>query len=80
MAGGYGGNFSLMPPVSIPGSQIRVLVLVGFAFLIAGYDINLLGLVLKKVSESFGVPAGNEGEIVMWASAQASTTVVTRRP
>lgn len=64
---GPSSGFSLKPPVPLPGGQIRVLVLVGFAFLIAGYDINLLGLVLKPVSEEFGLKLGNEAEIVMWA-------------
>lgn len=67
MAGMHAGGFSLMPPAPIPGSQVKVLVLVGLAFLIAGYDINLLGLVLKPVSRDFGLELGNEGEIVMWA-------------
>ncbi|BCW89050.1 Sialic acid transporter NanT [Alphaproteobacteria bacterium SO-S41] len=67
MAGMPTGGFSLRPPVPLPGSQIKVLVLVGLAFLIAGYDINLLGLVLPKVSHEFGLELGNEGEIIMWA-------------
>jgi putative MFS transporter len=67
MSGVPTGGFSLRPPVPLPGSQIKVLVLVGLAFLIAGYDINLLGLVLPKVSQEFGLELGNEAEIIMWA-------------
>lgn len=67
MAGVPTDGFSLKPPVPLPSLQIRVLLLVSFAWLIAGYDLNLLGLVLKPVAREFGVPDGNEGEIVMWA-------------
>lgn len=67
MAGAHGGSFSLKPPVALPSHEIKVLLLVSFAFLIAGYDIQLLGLVLPYVSGDFGVPAGDEGEIIMWA-------------
>ena len=67
MAGAPGGNFSLMPPVKIPASQTKVLILVGFAFLIAGYDIALMGFVLAPVAKEFGVTLGSEAEIVMWA-------------
>lgn len=67
MAGAPGGNFSLMPPVSIPPAQVKVLVLVGFAFMIAGYDVALMGFVLAPVAKEFGVTMGSEAEIVMWA-------------
>lgn len=67
MAGVPTDGFSLKPPVPIPSIQIRVLLLVSFAWLIAGYDINLLGLVLKSVGQEFGVAPGREAEIVMWA-------------
>ncbi len=67
MAGVPAGSFSLRPPVPIPGSQVKVLVLVGFAFLIAGYDIALMGFVLAPVAKEFGVSLGSESEIVMWA-------------
>lgn len=67
MAGAHGGSFSLKPPVPLPGHQIKVLLLVSFAFMIAGYDIQLLGLVLPYVSADFGVPLGDEGQIIMWA-------------
>lgn len=67
MSGGHAGGFSLKPPVPIPGSQIKVLLLVGLAFLIAGYDIALMGFVLAPVSKEFGVSLGSEAEIVMWA-------------
>ncbi len=67
MDGGHGGGFSLRPPVPLPRAQIKVLLLVSFAFLIAGYDITLLGLVAPKVIDEFGLPAGREGEIIMWA-------------
>lgn len=66
MAGGS-GSFSLRPPVPLPASQIRVVVLISLAFLVAGYDLQLLGLVLKDVAKEFGVPQGREGEIIMWA-------------
>lgn len=67
MAGAHGGNFSLMPPVRIPAAQTKVLILVGFAFLIAGYDIALMGFVLAPVAKEFNVTMGSEAEIVMWA-------------
>lgn len=67
MAGAPSGGFSLKPPVPLDGHQWKVLILVSFAFLIAGYDIQLLGLVLPYVAADFGVPPGNEGEIIMWA-------------
>ncbi|MFT3808448.1 MAG: MFS transporter [Micropepsaceae bacterium] len=67
MAGAHGGNFSLMPPVTIPPAQTKVLLLVGFAFLIAGYDVALMGFVLAPVAKEFGVSMGSEAEIVMWA-------------
>jgi putative MFS transporter len=67
MAGAHGGSFSLKPPVALPAHEIKVLLLVSFAFLIAGYDIQLLGLVLPYVSADFGVKPGDEGEIIMWA-------------
>lgn len=67
MAGAHGGSFSLKPPVALPAHEIKVLLLVSFAFLIAGYDIQLLGLVLPYVATDFGVTPGDEGEIIMWA-------------
>jgi len=67
MAGAHGGNFSLKPPVALPGSQIKVLALVCCAWLVAGYDIALMGFVLVPVAKDFGVTLGNEAEIVMWA-------------
>lgn len=67
MAGVPTGGFSLKSPVPLPSLQVRVLLLVSFAWLIAGYDINLLGLVLKSVGQEFGVAQGREAEIVMWA-------------
>ncbi len=67
MAGAHGGNFSLKPPVALPGAQIKVLVLVCCAWLVAGYDIALMGFVLVPVAKDFGVELGNEAEIVMWA-------------
>lgn len=67
MDGAHGGSFSLKPPVPLPASQYKVLLLVGFAFLIAGYDIALMGFVLTPVAKEFGVTLGSEAEIVMWA-------------
>jgi len=67
MAGAHGGSFSLKPPVALPGHQIKVLLLVSFAFFLAGYDIQLLGFVLPYVSADFGVPLGEESTIIMWA-------------
>lgn len=67
MAGAHGGSFSLKPPVALPGHQIKVLLLVSFAFMIAGYDIQLLGLVLPYVAGDFGIQPGDEGEIIMYA-------------
>ncbi|MCC6919694.1 MAG: MFS transporter [Alphaproteobacteria bacterium] len=67
MAGGHAGGFSLKPPAPIPASQVKVLALVCCAWLVAGYDIALMGFVLVPVSKTFGVTMGNEAEIVMWA-------------
>ena len=67
MHGASSDGFSLKPPVPLPRHEIKVLMLVSFAFMIAGYDIQLLGLVLPYVAADFGVAAGNEGEIIMWA-------------
>lgn len=67
MHGASSDGFSLKPPVPLPRHEIKVLLLVSFAFMLAGYDIQLLGLVLPYVAQDFGIPAGREGEIIMWA-------------
>ncbi len=67
MSGAPSGKFSLKPPVPISGHHWKVLLLVSFAFLLAGYDIQLLGLMLPYVAKDFGVPHGAEGTIIMWA-------------
>ncbi|MBI1239281.1 MAG: MFS transporter [Alphaproteobacteria bacterium] len=54
-------TFSLRPPVPLePGDQ-RTLLLVSLAFFVAGYDLTILGFVLKPVLSEFGAPTEDAG-------------------
>ena len=52
------------PPFPIPGSNMKVLGLVGVAVLISGYDLQIFGLVAKQMLAEFGRDTAETGPTI----------------
>lgn len=49
------------PPVKLPREQMSMALLVSAAFLVAGYDLNILGLALPRIMPDLGMPESEQG-------------------
>lgn len=49
------------PPVKLPREQMSMAMLVSAAFLVAGYDLNILGLALPRIMPDLGMPESEQG-------------------
>jgi MFS family permease len=53
------------PPEPIPTDQGRLLVLVGAAYFIAGYDVNIYGFALRQIQQTFQIPEQDIGLVIV---------------
>ena len=53
------------PPEPIPTEQGRLLVLVGAAYFIAGYDVNIYGFALRQIQQTFQIPEQDIGLVIV---------------
>lgn len=51
-------------PEPIPREQRSLLLLVGAAYFIAGYDVNIYGFAAKQIQASFAIPEENIGIVI----------------
>jgi MFS family permease len=51
-------------PEPIPKEQQRLLLLVGAAMFIAGYDINIYGLAIPQIQKSLSIPEADVGRLI----------------
>ncbi|MFN9358740.1 MAG: hypothetical protein ACK6A4_18310, partial [Alphaproteobacteria bacterium] len=51
----------IRPPEPIPSDQRRLLVLVGAAYFIAGYDVNIYGFAVRQIQQTFAIPESDIG-------------------
>ncbi len=52
------------PPVKLPREQMSMAMLVSAAFLIAGYDLNILGLALPRIMPDLGMLESEQGQTI----------------
>jgi putative MFS transporter len=53
------------PPEPIPSDQRRLLVLVGAAYFIAGYDVNIYGFAVRQIQQTFAIPESDIGLVIV---------------
>jgi putative MFS transporter len=78
---------ALRPPVAMTVRQERIFLLVGFAALFAGYDMNVYGLVIPQIQASLHIPEDQAGLTVTYfrfasflaLALSASADIVGRR-
>lgn len=54
----------IRPPEAIPREHRSLLLLVGAAYFIAGYDVNIYGFAAKQIQASFSIPEENIGIVI----------------
>jgi MFS family permease len=54
----------IRPPEPIPKEQQRLLLLVGAAMFIAGYDLNIYGFAIPQIQESLNIAEADVGRII----------------
>ena len=52
------------PPEPIPREHGRLLLLVGAAMFIAGYDANIYGMAVRQIQKSFDIPDADIGRLI----------------
>jgi MFS family permease len=52
-------------PEPIPSDQRRLLVLVGAAYFIAGYDVNIYGFAVRQIQQTFTIPESDIGLVIV---------------
>lgn len=55
----------IRPPEPIPANQSRLLVLVGAAYFIAGYDVNIYGFAVRQIQQTFSIPESDIGLVIV---------------
>jgi putative MFS transporter len=55
----------MRPPEPIPTDQRRLLVLVGAAYFIAGYDVNIYGFAVRQIQQTFAIPESDIGLVIV---------------
>ncbi|MBU6157013.1 MAG: MFS transporter, partial [Alphaproteobacteria bacterium] len=55
----------IRPPEPIPANQSRLLVLVGAAYFIAGYDVNIYGFAVRQIQQTFAIPESDIGLVIV---------------
>jgi putative MFS transporter len=55
----------MRPPEPIPTDQRRLLVLVGAAYFIAGYDVNIYGFAVRQIQQTFQIPESDIGLVIV---------------
>lgn len=53
----------LTPPGKLPGRQVRVVLLVGIAYLVNQYDLGIFSLALPQIQAGLGIDEASLGEI-----------------
>jgi putative MFS transporter len=53
------------PPEPIPSDQRRLLVLVGAAYFIAGYDVHIYGFAVRQIQQTFAIPESDIGLVIV---------------
>jgi putative MFS transporter len=54
----------IRPPEAIPREHRNLLLLVGAAYFIAGYDVNIYGFAAKQIQASFAIPEEDIGIVI----------------
>ena len=54
----------IRPPEAIPPEHRSLLLLVGAAYFIAGYDVNIYGFAAKQIQQSFAIPESDIGLVI----------------
>ena len=54
----------IRPPEPIPREHRNLLLLVGAAYFIAGYDVNIYGFAAKQIQQSFSIPEEDIGIVI----------------
>jgi putative MFS transporter len=55
----------IRPPEPVPNDQRRLLVLVGAAYFIAGYDVNIYGFAVRQIQQTFSIPESDIGLVIV---------------
>lgn len=55
----------IRPPEAIPREHRNILLLVGAAYFIAGYDVNIYGLAIRQIQQSFDIAEGDLGRVIV---------------
>ncbi|MBP6014918.1 MAG: MFS transporter [Alphaproteobacteria bacterium] len=64
MLGQFFRRIYVRAPEPIPKEHRSLLLLVGAAYFIAGYDVNIYGLAAKQIQASFAIPEENIGIVI----------------
>ena len=55
----------IRPPEAIPREHRSLLLLVGAAYFIAGYDVNIYGFAAKQIQASFSIPESGPADLIL---------------
>lgn len=65
MFGRFFRRIYIRTPEPIPAEQRSLLLLVGAAYFIAGYDVNIYGFAARQIQETFSIPESDIGLVIV---------------